>query len=262
MKEVAQMTDIDASKPNAARVYDYLLGGSHNFEADRIAAERLLTIMPSARNGARLNRWFMFEAIQRLSESHFSAYLDLASGLPTEDYIHNLVPDARVLYNDIDPVTVAYAKGMIGDNPRVLYLQSNILDLDTILEAAEKHFQGDRKIGISLVGVAYFFDDDQLRSILQRLYDWCAPGSRMAISWLEFPAEDNERFLGVLENYRRMGTILSGRTPEHMQRLLGAWQIVDPGIRQLTEWNQVGEWRDAEDDGLGGNMHGCIVQKA
>jgi hypothetical protein len=255
------MTDIDTSKPNAARVYDYLLGGSHNFEADRIAAEQLLTIMPSAKNGARLNRWFMLNAVQRLSESRFAYYLDLASGLPTDDYIHNLVPDARVLYNDIDPVTVAYARDMIGADARIMYMQSNILDLDTILQAAETHFNGEHRIGISLVGVAYFFSDDQLRTIVESLYAWCDPGSRLAISWLEFPAEENERFLGVLETYRRMGTHLYGRTSEQMQTLLGPWQIVDPGIRQLTEWNDVGEWRDAEDDGLGGNMHGCIVEK-
>ena len=29
----------DASVPNAGRIYDYLLGGHHNFEVDRLAAE-------------------------------------------------------------------------------------------------------------------------------------------------------------------------------------------------------------------------------
>jgi SAM-dependent methyltransferase len=255
------MTDVDTSKPNAARVYDYLLGGEHNFEVDRIASEQLLKIMPSARNGARLNRWFMLNAIRRLSESRFGCYLDLASGLPTNDYIHHLVLDANVLYIDNDPVTVAYARDLIGNDPRIMYLQSNILDLGSILDADEMHFKDERRIGISLVGVSYFFNDDQLRAIVDGLYTWCAPGSRMAISWLEFPAEENERFLGVLETYRRMGTLLYGRTPAQMQTLLGAWQVIDPGIRQLTEWNEVGEWRDAEDDGLGGNMHGCIVEK-
>ena len=107
---------------------------------DRIAAEQLLTIMPSARNGARLNRWFMLNAIRRLSESRFGCYLDLASGLPTNDYIHHLVLDARVLYIDNDPVTVAYAQDLIGNDPRMMYLQSNILDLGSILDAAETHF--------------------------------------------------------------------------------------------------------------------------
>ena len=40
---------LDVSVPNVARMYDYFLGGKDNFEADRIAAEEVLALMPGQR---------------------------------------------------------------------------------------------------------------------------------------------------------------------------------------------------------------------
>jgi len=59
--------EIDTTKPNAGRIYDYYLGGSHNFEVDRRAAEQLLALIPSAKPGARLNRWFLYDVVERLA---------------------------------------------------------------------------------------------------------------------------------------------------------------------------------------------------
>ena len=42
--EGSSMSIADASQPNAGRIYDYLLGGNHNFEIDRVAAEQLIQI--------------------------------------------------------------------------------------------------------------------------------------------------------------------------------------------------------------------------
>ena len=41
-----QVSSRDTSKPNAGRIYVYLLGGSHNFEVDRQRAEGVLKIFP------------------------------------------------------------------------------------------------------------------------------------------------------------------------------------------------------------------------
>src|SRR6185369_11929548 len=127
------MTFLDESKPNAARIYDYILGGHHNFEADRVAAERLLAAMPDLKNGMRLNRWFMYHIINELVEQGFERFLDLASGLPTEGYIHELAPNGLVVYNDRDSVTVAYGKEIVGDNPNVRYVESDITQLEVLL---------------------------------------------------------------------------------------------------------------------------------
>lgn len=237
--------DIDTTRPNPGRIYDYFLGGSHNFEADRVAAEQLLALIPSVRGGARLNRWFMYDAVERLSSNGFDCFLDLATGLPTEGYIHDIAPEARILYNDFDPVTVAYGREIISANPNVRYIQANITDTDAILRAATDHFGGQRRVAICFVGVSYFFDDAVLKTILDKMYAWCAPGSQMALSWLAGSDEDVEYFRNSQFSamYQRLNSPVYGRTLDSVHNLLAQWKILEPGIVPLGEWNGVDQWR-------------------
>ena len=257
--------EIDTSKPNPGRIYDYFLSGSHNFEADRAAAERLLALIPSARGGARLNRWFMYDAVDRLAQGGFDCFLDLATGLPTEGYIHDLMPAARVLYNDMDPVTVAYGREIIGSNSQVRYVQADVVDMDTILRAAGEHFGGQRRIAVCFIGVAYFFEDEPLRTIFDRLYDWCAPGSQIATSWLTGEPHEvanfrNSQFAAM---YRRMNSPVHARDLESVRSFLSKWRIDEPGLLPLGEWNGVDKWR-AEAGGVEEgplDLYGAIVTK-
>lgn len=253
--------EIDTTKPNAGRIYDYYLGGSHNFEVDRQAAEQLLKLMPSTRPGARLNRWFLYDVVERLAQQGFDAYLDLASGLPTQGYIHEIVPNARVLYTDHDPVTVAYGQEIIGDKPNVRYIQANISDTETILQTAATHFGGQRRIAISFVGVTYFLDKPTLRSILDRLFAWCAPGSQMALSFL---AGDVSTFHSsqFAAQYQRMNAAIYPLGLPEISEVLGPWRIIEPGVVPLDEWNEVGDWRGEsgiEDQPL--DLYGVLVTK-
>jgi hypothetical protein len=49
-------------------------------------------------------RSFLQEVAQTLHDEGFRQFLDLASGLPTQDHIHSVAPEARVVYNDVDPL--------------------------------------------------------------------------------------------------------------------------------------------------------------
>ena len=85
----------DSSKPNAGRIYDFLLGGSHNFEVDRLAAQQLLQVAPFLPKLVRVIRWFLGEAVHRLTDAGYTRFIDFASGLPTIDHIHHIAPRAR-----------------------------------------------------------------------------------------------------------------------------------------------------------------------
>ncbi len=250
----------DSNKPNGGRIYDYLLGGSHNFAVDQMAAEQLLKMMPSARNAARLNRWFMHTALDRLASAKFDSYLDLATGLPTEGYIHELVPHAQVLYNDLDPVTVEYARQIVGDNPKVRYLQQDIRGIDTILQVAEEHFANNRRIGIGFIGVSYFLPDDMVDHVLSRLYEWCAPGSQVAISWALSDGTDT-RAPHMREMYQRMGMEPTVRSVEMAHGLTSQWTMLDPGLRPLTEWVSVDNWATEQSDADMVELYGCILER-
>lgn len=253
--------NIDTTKPNPSRIYDYYLGGNHNFEADRAAAGHLLKLMPSAKTGARLNRWFMYDAVQRLAESGFDCYLDLGTGLPTGGYIHDIVPSARVLYTDVDPVTVAYGQEIIGATPNVRYIQANVADIDTILHVAAAHFGTQRKIAVSFIGMTYFFDKPTLRSILDRIFDWCAPGSQAALSFLAGDLKTWERseFAAI---YRQMNASVYGLEVADLHDLLSGWRINEPGLLQLNQWNGVEQWRVEGEEAQPLDLYGALVTKA
>jgi transposase len=217
--------EIDTTKPNSARIYDYFLDGTHNYPVDRAVADQLLAQMPEIKQGTLLFRYFLHRAVRHLAQSGFTCYLDLATGLPTEGYVHDLVPEtAKIVYNDIDPETILYARQILGDRPNILCMQADLRDIDSILLRANQFFQGERLIGICLVNVSYFLTDAELSYVTQRLYEWSAPGSQLAISALP-PARD-PRQKAVLEFYRSVGTPLYIRTQDELLNLVKPWSLV------------------------------------
>src|SRR5579863_366522 len=90
--------------PHPARVYNYLLGGTDNFAADREAAEMSLRFQPEIRDSARGNRRFLRRAVRVMGDAGIRQFLDVGCGLPSSPNTHELVPGARVAYVDLDPV--------------------------------------------------------------------------------------------------------------------------------------------------------------
>src|SRR6478672_2320717 len=118
-KSKTDLGTMDISKPNAARIYDYLLGGSHNFEADRKGAEQINSAAPWIAKGMRLQRACLQDIAHELTTVRgFDAVIDFASGLPTQDHIHAMAkPGTRVLYSDRDPTVVEFAREILKDSP-------------------------------------------------------------------------------------------------------------------------------------------------
>jgi hypothetical protein len=94
---------IDASRPHAARMYDYYIGGKNHFAADRAVADAALASWKSGRTGLRENRRFLGRAVRYLAaEAGIRQFLDIGSGLPTTANVHEMAQDAnpscRVVY--------------------------------------------------------------------------------------------------------------------------------------------------------------------
>lgn len=145
---------IDTTRPSVGRIYDYVLGGHHNFESDRAAAAQVLKVFPSYPVWARLNRWFLQMVAERWAANGYRHVLDLGSGMPTQGHFHTVMPDAKVLYTDHDPVTVAYAADVLEDHPSALFVQADIREPSTIFEAADQHFGGVRRVAIGCIGIS------------------------------------------------------------------------------------------------------------
>src|SRR5215471_5536427 len=113
----------DTSKPNVARVYDYILGGKDNFAADREYAHIAMESAPpgAPQRSVRGNREFLRRVVRYLvGEAGITQLLDLGSGLPTQGNVsevaHEIDPDARVVYVDHDPIVCTHSKALLTDN--------------------------------------------------------------------------------------------------------------------------------------------------
>src|SRR3984893_8287469 len=100
---------IDTTKANVARVYDYWVGGDHNFQADRDLARTIIALAPNIRLTARATRAFLGRVVRFLAgQADIRQFLDIGSGIPTENPVHQVAQDtaprASLGYVDNDDV--------------------------------------------------------------------------------------------------------------------------------------------------------------
>jgi O-methyltransferase involved in polyketide biosynthesis len=249
---------VDVTKPSVGRIYDYVLGGHHNFEVDRVAAQQILKVVPSYPRWARLNRWFLQMVAARWAAEGYDQVLDLGSGLPTQGHFHDAMPNAKILYTDSDPMTVAYARDVLGDNPAVTYIQADIREPGAILKVASQALDRERRIAIGCIGVSYFVDDVSLAQLAQALHAWAAPGSVMALSF--FSADPTSPNLQeILETYRRNAADVYLRDEAAMRQLLAPWQMRE--YRPLASWLEMESMMQESDREGSANveMYGALL---
>jgi O-methyltransferase involved in polyketide biosynthesis len=254
----------DASKPNAGRIYDYLLGGNHNFEVDRQAAQRFLKTMPFMPKFMRTVRWFLGEAVHRLVEEGFHHFLDFASGLPTMDHIHHIAPKGtKIIYSDLDPVTVAYGQEILKNNPDVRFVQCDAGKAEELLNApiVSELFGKTRKIAIGFNGIAWFLPDEKVKHSLKVLYDWVDKGSRLFMAESD-SAVQSDLLKTLMKIYQEIGQPFYFRTQQKFKENMGSWEITEPGIQPLEDWLSIKKEVDSELwKNFSGNAFGAILVK-
>lgn len=266
---MSQESIIDTSKPNAGRIYDYLLGGSHNFEVDRQAAEQLVKLIPFLPKGMRLQRWCLQDIAQNLTETRgFDIIVDFASGLPTNDHIHIVVPpNTEVIYTDYDPVVVEYAKEILKDTPRTLFIQSDARHPEELLQNSKvtEILQGRKDVAIVTWGLSAFVADEDISRMAKVLYDWSAPNSVWAFNAQAANANVNDPSVAkLLAIYKQMGTPFTIRSVERYIELLKPWRPESDFI-PLLEWHGFDQSQMTEEDriaaGPGGGGYGAYLVK-
>jgi len=227
---------IDITRPHIGRIYDYVLGGTQNYEADRIAAKAMLEIAPSYPHWARTNRSFLSFVGKRWAAAGLQRVLDLGSGLPTQGHFNEHLPSAKVLFADFDPLTVAQAQQLLAYTPDMAYANIDIKDPVALIEQASTYFGADRCLGVGCIGVVYFLSDDEVRSLMKRLHAFCARGSVMALSFHTIPPGPsfeaaNQAVLAAVKHAR---IDIYMRTPEQMAELVLPWRVVS--AKRIPDW--------------------------
>ncbi len=235
---------IDTTRPNVARIYDYLLGGKDNFAADREAAKRLIAVIPDVARIARDNRSFLGRVVRYLAiEGGIRQFLDLGSGLPTQANVHELAqgvaPDARVVYVDNDPVVASHGRALLASGGQVRMVLGDLRDPASILRHPDILGLLDlaRPVAVLCTSTLHFIADEaQPRKIIAEYRDQLAAGSYLAITHgtlEDDPAGEGQAAEGV---YRQASSQLHVRPLPDVLRFFEGFEHVKPGLTWITDW--------------------------
>jgi hypothetical protein len=253
---------IDTSKPHLGRIYDFMLGGHHNYEVDRQAAAQILKVAPTYPKWARANRWFLQFVAAEWEQAGRKQVLDLATGLPTKGHFNDMMPAARILFTDNDPLSVAYGGDMLAGNANMRYVLADVGQPETLVAQAEEFFAADRVVAVSCIGIAYLVPDAVLSAVLKALHAWSAPGSLLALTFGTFvEGGDRAQMTAAIEAFRRHGNVsMHLRTAEELVALASPWRPTT--IRSLPEWLGVPDMFTPEELlGQGGSMAGAFFER-
>jgi SAM-dependent methyltransferase len=239
--------EIDMSRPSIARVYDVYLGGTHNFQADRDAAARVVQFLPELPGILRASRAFLGRAVGYLVDQGITQFLDLGSGIPTVGNVHEIAwqanSDCRIVYVDIDPVAIAHSRAILRGSDHATAVLGDLRRPREILNDAQTRGMLDftRPIAVLMVAVLHFVpDSEDPRGIIGQYLDAVVPGSYLAISHAsqgEAPIPSS-RAEPALQEYRRSVTEdLTLRTRDEITTLFAGVELVDPGMVYVSDWH-------------------------
>jgi O-methyltransferase involved in polyketide biosynthesis len=230
-------------------MYDYFLGGIHNFPADRAAAQKVIDLFPFIPVAARANRAFLGRAVRHLVDIGFRQFLDLGSGIPTAENVHEIAqgiaPESRIAYVDIDPVVVAESIEILEGNEGTVAVRGDIRDIPAILANSQVRRLLDlqQPTVVLLVAVLQFVaEDPEVQTLLGQLVPALAPGSYVVVSHAaaETFASATETSMNMVGDvYRSQTSILAKlRTQAEVTELLtsNGLELIEPGVVWTPQW--------------------------
>ena len=233
----------DTSVAHPARVYDYWLGGTDNYPADREAAERVLAVTPGLRFRVRANRAFLARSVRYLAgEAGIRQFLDIGTGIPSANNTHEVAqavaPDARIVYVDNDPIVLAHARALLtsAEQGATAYVEADLRDTQAVLDAAAGTLDFSQPVALMLLGILHLIQDSEdPYAIVSRLLDAVPSMSYLAIS---HPAIDISAHQGEAQRRynERVSTPQTLRTHGEVCRFFDGLSLVPPGVVYVHTW--------------------------
>jgi hypothetical protein len=229
---------VDPSVPNVARVWNYLIGGRDNFEADRYAARQLIAASPVMAHAAPASRAFLRRAVTYLAaEAGISQFLDMGTGIPTAGNTHDVAqaqdPSCRVVCVDNDPVVLSHARALLRSSAEgaTSYLDADARDTRAVIAGACATLDFARPVGVIMIDILNFFED--AAEVLARLAAAVPAGSYLAVMQ---PSQD-ERLTGAARRWNQLAeTPVFLRDRAEVAAWFAGLELVDPGIVEVHQW--------------------------
>jgi hypothetical protein len=238
-------------------MYDHLLGGKDNFAADREAAAKLVALVPEAQKIARDNRSFLVRVVRYLAEAGVGQFIDLGTGIPTSPNVHEIarqvVPGARVVYVDHDPVVLAHSRALLATDDGVVAIKADFRDSDEVLAHPSLTHLIDfsQPVAVLILSVLHFNGDEEIpRQMVSGFVDQMAPGGYLVISTITSEGLNDTARTGVRDLYRAASTPAAPRTSEETAKFFAGCELVEPGLVDVVQWRP-----DADTDTVPTQVH-------
>ncbi|WP_419993035.1 SAM-dependent methyltransferase [Streptomyces boninensis] len=249
---VTDNESVDPNVPHNARVWNYLLGGKDNYEADRRLGDQVAEMLPAVKLIARGTREFLKHTVEHLAGPlGIRQFLDIGTGLPTADNTHEVAqrvaPESRIVYVDNDPLVLAHARALLTSTPEgaTQYVHADAGEPEKVLQEAARTLDFERPVALMLLSIVHFFDDDEAARIVRTLVDAVPSGSYLAMAHGTFDLE-GERDQDVVDTWNASTTTpLHGRSKHELAAWLDGLELLDPGIVSVTNWRPEGLWTQA-----------------
>ena len=237
-----ELTGVDTTVPQTARIWNYLLGGTDNFPVDRAVGDQIIDSMPHLAEFARYSRRFLVRAVRYLAtEAGIRQFLDVGAGLPTAENTHEVAlaaaPDARTLYVDYDPMVIVQGRALLAGSPpgAAGYVRGDLRDPAAILREAAAVFDLGRPTALMLMGIlGHIESDDEARSLISGLMAGLPSGSYFVMYDGSDTQEDIREAARIWNLQANPKYHL--RSPERIAALLDGLDLVDPGVVSVTRW--------------------------
>ena len=237
--------ELDTGVPQSARVYDFLLGGKDNYEADRAVGAALVAQAPALSVMVRAQRALLARMVRYLvREAGVRQFLDIGTGIPSADNVHEvaqaLAPESRVLYVDNDPIVLAHARALMRSTPagRTAFVQADVRRPEEILghTTLPAVIDSSQPVALLLIGIVHHLrDDDAPYDVVRRLVDWLPAGSYLAVVT---PSADFDppMMASIAATAERSGIPYVPRSRAATERFFAGLELVDPGVVPILGW--------------------------
>lgn len=226
-----------------ARMYDYYLGGGHNFAVDRQAADQVIAAFPDMPLVMQANRGFLRRAVGFMIEQGIDQFLDIGSGIPTAGNVHEVAqranPEAHVVYVDSDSVAVTYSEALLKDNPRAAVIQADARQVADVLSHphVRRLLDFGRPLGILIVAVLHFIpDDSEAHGVAASLREVMPKASYLALTHGTTEGISPEARARVEQLYSGASSPFRYRTRSEIAPFFEGLTLVPPGITFSPLW--------------------------
>ncbi|MBM7489282.1 hypothetical protein JOD64_000504 [Micromonospora luteifusca] len=241
--EVDAEQKIDTSVPHSARIWNYWLGGKDNFAVDREAGDQYRQVFPGVVDVARASRQFLVRSIGFLAgEAGVRQFLNVGTGLPTANNTHEvaqrIVPDARIVYVDSDPLVLAHARALLVGTAdgRTAYIDGDLHDPAAVIAEAGKTLDFQQPVGLILSGVmGHVPDYETARSITRQLLASLPSGSYLSLN--DGTSLISAEMQQAQDDYNDSGAIpYTLRSPDQIAGFFDGLELVEPGVVPCPQW--------------------------